>query len=136
MNIFKDLKIGSRLLVSLSFLIILLLGMAALSIWSIYSINQSMADAVTEFKKFQVAYDVNNQINGITIDVSDMIVAGDPAQVKIFQAEIDTHRAAYQKDMVYLKAAATTGTGKQLLASLEAAIAALRTENDLSLIHI
>ena len=97
MNILRDFKIGTRLLVSLSFLIILLIGIAGLGYWGITSVNQSMNDASTEFKKIQIAEDLKSKVDNSTIEIGSMVLSGDPSKVKASRDKVDALRAGYQR---------------------------------------
>jgi methyl-accepting chemotaxis protein len=127
---FTDVKIGKRLLIGFGILLILVLGGNGFSLWGNNTFNLALDKAILYSDKLELAYQMGSNVDGIYLHVVELTMAKNTAQIEEMQAEIDVHRSEYKQEMDELKAAATNDTDRQLLATIEDALAAAKDVNN------
>ena len=132
MNFFSRLKIGGRILFNFgAFFAVVVIGTGIFCIYQINQVNQNLEDAMTEFNKTTIVFDVKNQIDQVYNSMGLLLLSNDATEKGKYQINIAAYRTNYQGDMAALRKLATTGKGVDLLDALDKAIAASRTNNDM-----
>ena len=126
----KDTKIGQRLLIGFGILTILLLGASGLSLWGNNAINQSLDSVIVYSGKLERVYIMGNAIDLVFLDVGNLSLAPDTADLSKLQADVEAQRATYKENLTYLKDAATNDTDRGLLKNIEDALATGREANN------
>ena len=125
----NNLSIGRRL--GLGFgTITLLLMLLAIVAWGVaHTLNQATATVIAEASQALKARGVSTAIDGIYLNMWNLVAHKDLTDKKEYQMRIETLRNTYKKSMQELKTAIQTEAGQELLASVDAAIVAARDTN-------
>ena len=125
----NNLSIGRRL--GLGFgTITLLLMLLAIVAWGVaHTLNQATATVIAEASQALKARGVSTAIDGIYLNMWNLVAHKSLTDKQEYQARIETLRDTYKKSMQELKTEIQTESGQELLANVDAAIAAARDAN-------
>ncbi|MGD0820453.1 MAG: methyl-accepting chemotaxis protein [Desulfomonilia bacterium] len=130
MSILTNMKVGKRLLLGFTAVLILLVIGTAVGIWGISNMNKRMDDAIEEGRKMAMAGDMKAAIEEILFNIPQVIIAPEKAAKQENLDRIKILREKYKKDLEELKTSAKTEEGKQLLAGIEDSIVRARESDN------
>ena len=133
MSTFTNMKVGKRLLLGFTVVLILLVIGTGVGIWGITKLNQGLASAIDESHKIYQAGEMKGHVGDIMRNIPSIILMSDKAGKAAHYDEIQSNRGEYKKIMEDLKSKEKNEEGKRLLASIEDALAADRETNNKSI---
>ena len=125
----NNITIRQRLGLGFGTMSVLLILLAAIAWGVAHTLNQATDTVIVEAVQALKARGVSTAIDGIYLNMWNLVGHKDIAEKQKYQARIDTLREAYKKSMEELKAIIQTETGQELLTKVNAAIAAARDIN-------
>lgn len=129
MSALKNMKIGKRLGMGFGMIVLVLVGMAATAIYGLSSLNHLVNLTQEETRKSLTAAKVAEDFQDIMGRLAVTLMLKEKAQKDEMLKKVEVARGRYKKNLEELKAAATTETGKAMLARVEEAITATREGN-------
>jgi methyl-accepting chemotaxis protein len=130
MNILTNMKVGKRLLLGFTVVLVLLVIGTGVGIWGIIKLNQGLASSIEESQKIYQAGAMKAHVGEIMRNIPSIILMNEKAGKTAHFEEIQSNRGEYKKIMDDLKSKAKTEEGKQLLAGIEDALASGRDTNN------
>ncbi len=125
----NNMKIGKRLGLAFGAVCVILLSLSAFSWWAVGSINGSLDEIHEQSSKMHKAQEIGTAVDGAYLGTIHLMFAKDAAAKKNAAAAPSEVRAEYQKLIAELKDAAKTQRGRELLGTMDVAIAEARTAN-------
>jgi methyl-accepting chemotaxis protein len=127
---FSDKKLSSKLAVSFSIVLFLVIIMAAASLILARQVNRDLSDIVNNrYRKVVVANDVIDQVNLITVAIRNTMISRDSSFTTKEKERIDAARAKYTQGMEELRRTIISEKGKELLANIDKGIADMKPHN-------
>jgi methyl-accepting chemotaxis protein len=126
----NNLKTGRRLTLGFGVMVALLIAQSAISWFQLTSLNTGMDAALVEYDKMVVIKDVKSTLQELYIEVWDLVTDETASEKQKHRTAITKHREEYKKLMEYLKSVAKTQEGKDLLVTLDDAIASSKELNN------
>ena len=130
MSILTNMKVGKRLLLGFTVVLILLVIGTGVGIWGITKLNQGVASSIEESHKIYQAGSMKAHVGEIMRNIPSIILMTDKAGKTAHFDEIQSNREEYKKIMQDLKSKANTEEGKQLLVGIEDALASGKEINN------
>jgi methyl-accepting chemotaxis protein len=125
----NNMTIGRRLGLGFGTMSVLLMLVATVAWGVANTLNQATDTVIAEAEQALKARGVSTAIDGIYLNMWNLVAHKTMAEKQEYQARIDTLREAYKKSMAELKTMIQTEAGQELLANVNAAIAAARDTN-------
>ena len=125
----NNLSIGRRLGLGFGTMTFLLMLLAATAWGVAYRLNQATGTVIAEASQALKARGVSTAIDGIYLNMWNLVAHKSLTDKQEYQARIETLRDTYKKSMQELKTEIQTESGQELLANVDAAIAAARDAN-------
>lgn len=95
MNILNNMKIGRRLVVGFGIVILMVIAVTVIGVWSINTIEASLERILFQVEQTDRAHTMQQNLDGLYLELSNMLVDADPARQAANLAELEKHRAAY-----------------------------------------
>jgi len=113
------LKVSTRLSLGFGILILLMLVMAATSLFKVGAVHQALNVVVDDrVPKVATINEIKGDVNQIEQSMRNMVILSDAAEIKKEQAKVEAAREANAKRLEKLKAEITTEQGKAGLAKV------------------
>ncbi len=125
----NNITIRQRLGLGFGTMSVLLILLAAVAWGVAHTLNQATDTVIAEAVQTMKAQGVSTAIDGIYLNMWNLVGHKQMAEKQEYKARIDQLRETYKKSMEELKAVTQTETGRELLAKVDAAIAAARDIN-------
>jgi methyl-accepting chemotaxis protein len=125
---FSNVRIGVRLALGFSVMLLIMVVISAIAITGFQRINQKV-DIITQDKwpKTVVLNDIVAKVNLAAFALRDALIATDPTEIQTRLDEISVHAEAVTKDFDLLEKSITTPEGKATFSALKERRAAYRT---------
>ncbi|MGE5651391.1 MAG: methyl-accepting chemotaxis protein [Bacillota bacterium] len=115
----KNMKIGVRLGLCFSVVILLLLGIAGLGISRLEKLDEGVKKIVDDrYPKVVLSYELIGDINQIARSMRNVVIFSDPEAVKKELAKIDTAKSDIKESIDKLEKSITSAKGKELLKAM------------------
>ncbi len=129
----SDMKVGHRIFLTITIILLLMITVSSVAWWGIADIGVKMDKGTQQTKKMELIHEINNIIDGISLDIWAIISIKDPVKQKSYSEHIGILRQNYRQKMEILKSTAIKAKGKELNAKLEEAIVNARDVNNRSI---
>jgi methyl-accepting chemotaxis protein len=130
MSILTNMKLGRRLLLGFTVVLVFLVVGTGVGIWGLIYLNRGIDSAIEESSKIALAGEVKAIVEEIMMQIPEIMLASDQAARAGYLEKIKMLRELYKKDVDLLKAAAKTDQGKELLSEIENSIAGAKETNN------
>ena len=116
---FSDMKISTRLILGFGVMVLLIVFMGGISLVKVTTLNRGL-DQLTEERMPRLAMfnDIKGELNQIGLSMRNMVIMGDPAEVKKQVENILAARQSISKNIDELKVQINTDRGKAALAKV------------------
>jgi methyl-accepting chemotaxis protein len=130
MNILRNMKVGKRLLLGFTVVLVLLVIGTGVGIWGITKLNQGLASSIEESHKIYQAGAMKAHVGEIMRNIPSIILMNEKAGKTAHFDEIQANRGEYKKIMEDLMSKVKTADDKQLLAGIQDALASGKDTNN------
>lgn len=127
---FKNMKIGRRLLAGFGVVVVMMIGIMAIGYWGLSQVNEKMTEYEEAAAMASKAMEVRSTVDGIFFSTALMSVTSDAAGLQKLLKDVETSRASYKKIMENLDQTEQDENGKRLIANIQQKLADARDVNN------
>ena len=125
MAVVTNMKIGNKLAAGFAIIIVLLVGILAISIWGIFAVKKAVNSSYSEARKMETILEARNLVHGFSLDLANIILQKDQSKKDAYSKMILSEREDYGKKMNGLRAIANSKEEQNALDKIDRSAATI-----------